>query len=92
MEILKSSKSKALVANNESSKNPISESLNKGKGKKKKRKDNKQGDTEKSPPKSNKKRGKYSPNTNKKGDNNQEKKKCTYCKRIGHDKHQCYHK
>ena len=39
--ILESSKSKALVANNESSKNSTSESSNKGKGKKKKWKNNK---------------------------------------------------
>ena len=39
MGILKSSKSKAFVANNESSKNLIGESSNKGKGKKKKWKD-----------------------------------------------------
>ena len=53
MGILKSSKSKASVANNESSKNPTGESSDKGKGSKKKRIYNKQGDTEKSPPKSN---------------------------------------
>ena len=90
--ILKSSKSNALVANNESSKNSTSESSNKGKGKKKKWKDNKQGDTKNSSPKSNQQKGKSSSNTNKKGDNNQEKKKCAYCKRTGHDEHQCYHK
>ena len=80
-------KSKALVTNNESSKNPTGESSNKGKGKRKKRKDNKQGDTEKSPHKSNQQQGKSSRNTNKKGDNNLEKKKYAYCKKSGHDKH-----
>ena len=66
MGILKSSKSKTLVANNESSKNSTGESSNKGKGKKKKWKDNKQVDTENSPP-TNKKQVKSSPNTNKRG-------------------------
>ena len=45
MGILKSPKSKALVANNEGYKNSIGDSSNKGKGKKKKWKDKKQGDT-----------------------------------------------
>ena len=47
MGILQSSKSKALVANNESSKNSTIKSSNKGKGKKKKWKDKKQGDIDK---------------------------------------------
>ena len=59
----------------------------KERGEKKKWKDNKQGHIEKSPPTSNQQKGKSSPNTNKKGDNNHEKKKCTYCKRMGHDEH-----
>ena len=67
MEILKSSKSKALVANNEGSKNSTGDSLNKGKGKKKKWKDNKQRDTKKVLVKSNQLQGKSSPNTKKGG-------------------------
>ena len=51
MGILNSSKSKALMTNNESSKNPTGESSNKGKGKKPKKKDNKKRHTEGSPPK-----------------------------------------
>ncbi len=47
MGILKLSKSKALVANNEGSQNSTSQTSNKGKGKKKKWKNNKQEDTEK---------------------------------------------
>ena len=44
MEILQSSKSKALVENNKVSQNIASQSSNKGKGKKKKKKNNKQED------------------------------------------------
>ena len=33
---------------------------------------------------------KSSSNSNKKGDNNKEKKKCAYCKKSGHEEHECY--
>ena len=59
----------------------------KERGEKKKWKDNKQGHIEKSPPTSNQQHGKSSPNNNKKGDNNHEKNKCAYCKRMSHDEH-----
>ena len=29
-------------------------------------------------------------NSNKKGDNSKEKKKCAYCKKSGHEEHECY--
>ena len=53
MGILKSSKSKALVANNEGSQNSVGQSSNKGKGKNKKWKNNKQEDAKKTTPSSN---------------------------------------
>ena len=31
-------------------------------------------------------------NSNKKGGTNKEKKKCAYCKKLGHEEHECYHK
>lgn len=86
MGILNSPKSKALVANNEGS-----ETSNKGKGKNKKWKNNKSEDAEKTTPQSNQ-QGKSSSNSNKKGDNNKDKKKCAYCKKLGHEEHECYHK
>ena len=53
-------------------------------------KNNKQEDVEKTTPSSN--QGKSSSNSNKKGDTNKEKKKCAYCKKLGHEEHECYHK
>ena len=44
---------------------------------------------EKKTPQSNQ-QGKSSSNSNKKGDNNKEKKKCAYCKKSGHEEHECY--
>ena len=91
MGILQSSKSKALVANNEGSQNSASQSSNKGMGKNKKWKNNKQKDAIKKTPSSNQ-QGESSLNSNKKGDTNKEKKKCAYCKNLGHEGHECYHK
>ena len=84
MGILKSSKSKALVANNEGCQILVGQRSNKGKDEKKKWKNKKQEDIEKTTPKSNQ-NGKSSSNTNKKGEMNKEKKKCAYCKKLGHD-------
>ena len=30
--------------------------------------------------------------SNKKGDTNKEKKRCAYCKKLGHEEHECYNK
>ena len=79
------------MANNEGSQNSAGQTSNKGKGKKKKWKNNTQEDTEKTTPPLNQ-QGKSSSNSNKKGDTNKEKKKCAYCKKLGHDEHECYHK
>ena len=91
MGILQSSKSKALVANNEGSQNSACQTSNKGKGKKKKWKNNTQEDTKKATQPSNQ-QGKSSSNSNKKGDTNKEKKKCAYRKKLGHEEHKCYNK
>ena len=91
MRILNSPKSKALVANNEGSQNSADQSSNKGKGKNKKWKNKKSKDAEKTTPSSNQ-QGKSSLNSNKKGGTNEEKKKCAYCKKLGHEEHECYHK
>ena len=91
MGILNSPKSNGLVANNEGSQNSAGQSSNKGKGKNNKCKNNKQEDAEKTTPSSNQ-QGESSLNSNKKGDTNKEKKKCAYCKKMGHEEHECYHK
>ena len=91
MRILNSPKSKALVVNNEGSQISTRQSQNKGKGKNQKWKKNKSEDAKKTTPSSNQ-QGKSSSNSNKKGDNNKEKKKCAYCKKLGHEEHECYHK
>ena len=89
MGILTSSKSKALVAHNEETSTSTNQSSNKGKGKNQKWKKNTLEDVEKKTPQSNQ-QGKSSSNSNKKGDNNKEKKKCAYCKKSGHEEHECY--
>ena len=88
MGILNLPKSKVLVANNEGSQNSVGQSSNKGKGKNKKLK-NKSKDAEKTTPSLNQ-QGKSS--SKKKGDTNKENKKCAYCKKLGHEEHECYHK
>ena len=89
MGILTSSKSKALVAHNEGSSNSTNQSSNKGKGKNQTWKKNTSVDAEKTTPQSNQ-QGKTFLNSNKKGDNNKVKKKCAYCKKLGHEEHECY--
>ena len=73
------------------SQNSAGQSSNKGKGKNKKWKNNKSEDAKKTTPSSNQ-QGKSSSNSNKKGETNKEKKKCGYCKKLGHEEHECYHK
>ena len=58
-------------------------------GKNQKWKKNTSEDTEKTTPQSNQ-QGKSFSNSNKKGDNDKEKKKCAYCKKSGHEEHECY--
>ena len=91
MRILNSPKSKALVANYESSHNLVGQSSNKGNGKNQKWKKNKLQDAEKTTPQPNQ-QGKSSSNSNKKGGTNKEKKKYAYFKNLGHEEHECYHK
>ena len=91
MGTLQSSKSKALVANNEGSQNSAAQTSNKRKGKKNKWKNNTQEDIENKTLPLNQ-QGKSSSNSNRKGDTNKEKKKCAYCKKLGHDENECYHK
>ena len=75
------------MANNEGSQHSSGQSSNKGMVKKKWKIKSK--DAEKTTPQSNQ-QGKSS-NSNKKGDNNnKEKKKCAYCKKSGHEEHECY--